>query len=103
MQAAFYHDAVFYWFPIKRCHQRVVTLCDGLSTLTGIPTFPIKRCHQRVVTLWMFALIHSLSKEFPIKRCHQRVVTWKSSHIRWGWLYRVSNQKVSPASGDSAE
>mgnify|MGYP001809757491 CR=1 FL=1 len=39
-------------FPIKWCHQRVVTFISGYITpIMPAIGFPIKWCHQRVVTV----------------------------------------------------
>ncbi len=37
-------------FPIKWCHQRVVTFLEEHMTRAQVLKFPIKWCHQRVVT-----------------------------------------------------
>ncbi len=63
--------------------------------------FPFNRCHQRVVTVGCaFHDYYPLAETLPINRCHQQVVTNYNSEfygLQDGW---VSNQKVSPASGD---
>ncbi len=38
-------------FTINRCHQRVVTILNELTTNFHPLLFPINRCHQRVVTV----------------------------------------------------
>lgn len=43
-------------FPIKLCHQRVVTEFAALKSCQGINLFPIKWRHQRVVTPYVLSL-----------------------------------------------
>ncbi len=113
-------------FPIKWCHQRVVTggrwetpsatasvsnqvvspasgdLKHKRSLLLGeFLWFPIKWCHQRVVTQKILPLQPFRHLRFPIKWCHQRVVTLRELVGEERAQQRVSNQVVSPASGDS--
>ena len=37
--------------------------------------FPINRCHQRVVTSGLYGIIREDTFEFPVNKCHQRVMT----------------------------
>ena len=63
--------------------------------------FPINRCHQRVVAFPLAEIYGTTISAFPINRCHQRVVTPETSTIGRLAKCKVSNQSVSPASGDS--
>ena len=62
-------------FPINRCHQRVVTTCWGLVSLTS-REFPINKCHQRVVTAALKAVaaqpVTRLVARTPTVACLQR-------------------------------
>ena len=51
------------WFPINRCHQRVVTPIRGNMYIAG-EAFPINRCHQRVVTQPAHSMIKVVTQSF---------------------------------------
>ncbi len=60
--------------------------------------FPIKWCHQRVVTLDDQRFITPLKQaKFPIKWCHQRVVTYEIQ------LLSVSSLSSFQSSGVTSE
>ena len=77
-------------FPIKWCHQRVVTLHEWIK-LHFVALFPIKWYHQRVVTCFDPKSKYSTGiYRFPIKWCHQRVVTIEGYEV-YCELIEVSN------------
>ncbi len=87
-------------FPINRCHQRVVTLGLKKVPFTVLDQFPIKVSPVSGDTKKILPLKILGSKEFPINRCHQPVVTLTHQMPSSKASSLVSNQLMSPTSGD---
>ncbi len=87
-------------FPNKRCHPRAATdehhpRAHHGAGVTNQVAPPTSDNSSKNLTS-SFPTV----KLFPIKWCHQRVVTWPLGCQHYGGCTPVSNQVVSPASGD---